>query len=106
MTLEYLDTPAATETYRSIGYFNLEKSPSEYFDGVTLSQVQIFLYFYIFFYICSRFLSTFNKTELYDIIMSRLSRLIFSHWTSLCYNIETYTTPTVEIDLTVVIEKS
>ena len=103
MTLEYLDTPAATETYRSIGYFNLEKSPSEYFDGITLSQVQIFLYVFIFFFNCSILLS---KTELYDTIMSRLSRIIFSHWTSLCYNIETNTTPTVEIDLTVVIEKS
>lgn len=59
MTLEYLDTPAATETYRSIGYFNLEKSPSEYFDGITLSQVQIFLYVFIYFFIYSRFLSTF-----------------------------------------------
>ena len=67
-----------------------------------------FKYFYIFynFFFAVDFLVLLSKTELYDKIMSRLSRIMFSHWTSLCYNIETYTTPTVEIDLTVVIEKS
>lgn len=63
----------------------------------------MFLYIFLF---TVDFLVLFSKTELYDTIMSRLSRIIFSHWTSLCYNIETNTTPTVEIDLTVVIEKS